>query len=114
MAGVVHFSNVLRYVEEAEHAGLSTLGFSVIGEGFGFPRVRVTCDYLAPIRFGDGVLVKLFVEEVGERKLGWIFEVWVEGVAVAKGEVVTVCVGDDGKPQKMPAELMRALAGMLS
>lgn len=113
MAGVVHFSNVLRYVEEAEHAGFRMLEFEVITKNLGFPRVRVECDYLAPIRFGDEVLVRLAVHEVGERKILWHFVVTVAEVVVAKGVVVTVCVGADGRAQKMPADCMRALAGML-
>ena len=44
MAGIVHFSNYLRYMEMAEHDFLRSIGFSVNGtiEGrhVGWPRVH--------------------------------------------------------------------------
>ncbi|WP_033367097.1 acyl-CoA thioesterase [Rubritalea marina] len=113
MAGVVHFTNILKYVEEAEHAGFRILGFEVLSSEFGFPRVKVGCDYLKPVRFGDDLVVQLSVVEVGERKVSWEFEVLAGEHLAAKGQMVTVCVSRAGKAQKMPAEYMRALAAMI-
>lgn len=68
-AGVVHFTNLLRYLEEAEHAFYRSLGLSGYertGDGvFGLPRVAVRCDYRAPIGYGETVRIGLSVEEVG-------------------------------------------------
>lgn len=56
-AGIVHFSNFFRYMEDAEHAFLRSLGLSVhrdIGDDVaGFPRVSAQCDYKRPLRFED-------------------------------------------------------------
>jgi YbgC/YbaW family acyl-CoA thioester hydrolase len=54
-AGIVHFSWYLRYLEEAEHAMWRAAGLSIApaGSEFGFPRVSVSSDYRAPLRFED-------------------------------------------------------------
>ena len=65
MAGIVHFSNFFRYMEEAEHAFLRSRGLSVAmddGKGkLGFPKVSAHCDYMRPARYDDLVDVTLVV-----------------------------------------------------
>lgn len=68
-AGVVHFTNLLRYLEEAEHAFYRSLGLAAYSRDpdgvFGLPRVSVRCDYRAPIGFGETVRIELSVRDVG-------------------------------------------------
>ena len=56
-AGIVHFANFFRYMEDAEHAMLRDLGLSVhrdVGDDVaGFPRVSAQCDYRRPLHFED-------------------------------------------------------------
>jgi acyl-CoA thioesterase FadM len=55
-AGVVHFSRLLCYVEEAEHALLAELKIPLMGDdkdGGGWPRVHIDCNYFAPLRPAD-------------------------------------------------------------
>src|SRR5512144_841498 len=77
MAGLVHFSNFFRFMESAEHAFFRSLGFSVARSRNGFevclPRVHAECDYAAPLRFEDEVLVRLLVERKGRRSLTYQF-----------------------------------------
>ena len=49
-AGIVHFSNYFRYMEEAEHALWRSAGITISGSGseIGWPRVSVSFEYLQP------------------------------------------------------------------
>ena len=77
MAGIMHFSNFFRFMEAAEHAFFRSLGFSVAQSRNGLevclPRVHAECDYAAPLRFEDDVLVRLLVERKGRRSLTYQF-----------------------------------------
>ncbi len=54
MAGVVHFTNLLTYVEEAEHAALISVGIKPISNEGGFPKVKVeTCSVFIDTTAGD-------------------------------------------------------------
>lgn len=98
-AGIVHFSNFFRWMEDCEHAFVRSLGISVHadlpdGAGYvGFPRVSASCDYLRPIRFEDEVEVTLTVQERRTRALRYGFELRVVGAAepAAKGSTAVVC-----------------------
>ena len=90
MAGIVHFSKVLCYVEEAEHAAMSKIGVPVMSKEGGFPKVHVDCDYKSPLKFQDVVSVSLNLVKVGGRSLTWSFVVRVGDKISAEGGFVTV------------------------
>ena len=99
MAGIVHFANFFRWMESAEHAFLRSLGYSVHpqGESTGWPRLKVSCDYLKPLRFEDLIDTVLSVREVRTRSVRYGFEFRrpESGDVVARGEVVAVHSGVD-------------------
>jgi acyl-CoA thioester hydrolase len=111
MAGIVHFANYLRYMEAAEHAFLRSLGYSVhMREGertIGWPRVKVACEFRAPLRFEDEVEVHLLVREKKEKSLTYefIFRKLGDGPAgeVARGSITAVCVTMDEESGRMKA-----------
>jgi YbgC/YbaW family acyl-CoA thioester hydrolase len=98
-AGLVHYSNYLRYVEIAERALFEKIDAALLTDlGHtlsGYPRTRVKCDYSAPLRFGDRIRIELSVTSVGEKSLGYRFRIlkkidadnWTRA---AKGELITV------------------------
>lgn len=99
MAGLVHFAQYFRYVEYAEARLFEHLAEPLIGqepEGLvGWPRVRASCDYRAPLFFGDTVEVRLFVREVKIRALEFGFEIFrvrEPMQKVARGKMTTVRV----------------------
>jgi YbgC/YbaW family acyl-CoA thioester hydrolase len=77
MAGIMHFSNFFRFMETAEHAFFRSLGHSVVPSQSGLrvhlPRVHAQCDYVAPLRFEDEVLIHLLVQKKGRRSLTYQF-----------------------------------------
>lgn len=101
MAGIVHFSNFFRYMELAEDAFFRQLGQELIhreeGQVHGWPRVRASCDYKAPISFGEDVEIVLSVREVKVRAIEFAFAFYrvvdgERGEKVARGKLTTVRV----------------------
>ena len=103
-ASIVHYTNVLRFVEEAEHAALESLDLPVLSRLGGFPKVRVECDYQSPLKFGDVAEVQLEIVRVGEKSLHWEFVVRVGERLAAQGGMVTVWVNAQGVGEVMPEE----------
>ncbi len=82
-AGIVHFSNFFRYMEDAEHACLRSLGLSVhrdIGDDVaGFPRVSAQCDYRRPLRFEDVFTIAVTVTAKTDKSVTYGFTFSKEG-----------------------------------
>ena len=122
MAGIVHFANFFRWMESAEHDFLRSLGRSVHtkhGEHTtGWPRLKVSCEYLKPLRFEEEVEVVLRVEEVRTRSVRYGFVIRRVGQAevCARGEVVAVHVRLEGGglqatviPEELRMQLLQKL-----
>jgi acyl-CoA thioester hydrolase len=120
-AGIVHFSVFFRYMEDCEHAFVRSRGTSVHVDlpdgGFrGFPRVSASCDYLAPLRFEDRVVIHLQVQERRRRSLVYAFRFEHDGVEVARGSTAVVCCERAGlhaplRAVELPPEL-RGVVGV--
>jgi YbgC/YbaW family acyl-CoA thioester hydrolase len=117
MAGIAHFSCFFRYVEEAEHAFLRSLGFSVHlpGDGFalGFPRLSTRCQYEHPVKFEDELEIHLWIRKKGNRSLVYQFKVSKAGKLIAKGEMAVIsCRSYPGRkiePVPLPESLQEKI-----
>ena len=103
LAGIVHFSNFFKYMEEAEHAFLRSIGLSVHPEEnwrspvrHGWPRVSAKCDFHVPLQFEDEIEIELLVAEVRSKSIRYRGYFWKDPdgkrVRAATGEVVVVSV----------------------
>ena len=72
-AGIVHFANYFRYMEEAELYALNARGFRP--DNFAYPRVHVEADYRAPLRFWDAYTVEAELLSIGNSTLHWRFTI---------------------------------------
>lgn len=123
MAGIMHFSNFFRWMEACEAGFYRSLGLPLIsfvpGTVVGWPRVRASCDYKAPLRFNDVVEVALFIKEIRTKGVVYLFQFrkvdagQVQPLVVAQGEMAAVCVTADahGKmlSQPIPADVRAKL-----
>jgi YbgC/YbaW family acyl-CoA thioester hydrolase len=102
-SGWMHFPNIFRYFEEAEHAFLKSHGLLVFArDQGGWPRVKVSCDYKRPLLSGDRIEVVLGVSRVGTSSVTWNFEVLnSSGETAAFGSVTTVRVDHEGKSRPL-------------
>ncbi len=100
MAGIVHFSNYFKWMESAEHALLKHLGLQLFIQQeeafYGWPRVRASCAYHAPLRFEDNLEVTVYIQDLLPRAVRYKFvfhKLSSSGLAktkVATGELSTV------------------------
>lgn len=96
MAGIVHFANFYRYMEETEHAFFRTLGFKIAeeqpdGQVIGWPRVQAACRFEAPAYYDDLIDVELTIDRVGVKSLVMKFVFRRNETRLATGELKTVC-----------------------
>ena len=110
-SGWVHFPNIFRYVEEAEHTFLRSRGVLVFDRNQGgWPRARVECDFKRPLQTGDSIIVDLAIARIGAASVSWEFEVLdASGEVAARGGMTTVRVGGDGRPCEISASDRAAL-----
>jgi len=96
MSGIVHFSRFLVFMENAEHAFLKAVSPGVQwrdaeGREIGWPRVAVSCEYLAPARFGDELEIRVRVLRKGTRSLTYGVEIQKEGSVLSRGKMTCAC-----------------------
>jgi acyl-CoA thioester hydrolase len=120
LAGIVHFSWLFKYMEEAEHAAWRAAGLSVAGKNsdLGWPRVAVSFEFHQPLHFEDEVEISVALADVGSRSLQYQHTVRRGDVLIGSGRMKTVCVKTtaDGKMRaaEIPEEIVRKLRGVLA
>lgn len=99
-SGWMHFPNVFKYIEAAEHSFLRSRGILVFSrEKGGWPRVKVSCDYKRPLQCGDKIETLLGISRVGASSITWDFQVKnAAGEIAAFGSMTTVRVDHLGRP----------------
>jgi len=120
LAGVLHFSNYYRYMEEVEHAFWRSAGKCVIipdGDGGGeisWPRVATACEYFAPARFEDELELKFKIENISDRSMTYEVEFLRDAARIALGRTTAVCCATAPgkfKAISIPASLRAVLEG---
>jgi acyl-CoA thioester hydrolase len=103
MAGIVHFTNFFRYMEQAEAEFFRSQGHSLAsttnGSGVGWPRVAASASFKAPAYHNDVLEVRIFVRRRGFKSLTLQFEFYRGQTLVATGQIKTAyCVFRPGVP----------------
>ena len=97
VAGIVHFANFYRFMEEAEHEYFRSLNLKIMderpdGTAVGWPRVRASCSFESPAFYDDLIDIDVNIVRVGVRSLTLEFP--VPGAATSSslmaGELKTV------------------------
>jgi YbgC/YbaW family acyl-CoA thioester hydrolase len=118
MAGIVHYANIFRYMETAEHAFFRSLGFSIVTRGVdppvGWPRVHAACDFKQPLRFEDEVEIHMLVSGKKDKSLSYAFRFRKLNasppVEVARGSLTVVCVTRDAEGKMKAASIPKEIA----
>jgi acyl-CoA thioester hydrolase len=99
-AGIMHFSAFFRFMEQAEHDLLRSLGLSVVmqdevtksgGGKLSWPRVHAHCDFRAPAHYEDVVEIEVSIQRLGEKSASYEFRFTLRDQELAKGEITSVC-----------------------
>ena len=63
---------------------------------------EATCRYRAPAEYDDLLTLRTWVEQMGGASIKHGYEVIREGVIIATGATVVVCVDTEGKVRRLP------------
>jgi acyl-CoA thioester hydrolase len=112
--GIVYYANYLKFIERARTEALLEAGLSQteLRERFGiiFAVREVQVTYLAPARLEDQLVVTTRAGPAGGARLALAQEVWRGETCLARCSVTLACIGETGRPARMPAELRAAIA----
>jgi 4-hydroxybenzoyl-CoA thioesterase/acyl-CoA thioester hydrolase len=123
MAGIVHFSVFMTYMEAAEHELLRSVGLGVIGSANGrsisWPRVHTACNYRSALRYDEVVEIAVRVARLGHKSVTYAFDFTRDGVAIADGTITAACCewpAADQRPVAMeiPAMFREKLAAFVT
>lgn len=108
--GVVYYANYLAFLEEARTEFFEQSGYSIkelSRRGVLFVVGRQEIDYKYPARYGDILDVKSYVSDNSGVRLDFDGEIRnQDGVLVAKGKTILVCIDANFKPQAIPADIL--------
>jgi acyl-CoA thioester hydrolase len=96
MAGIVHFANFYRWMEEAEHEFFRSLELHIMekqndGTYIGWPRVSASCHFEAPAYHNDLLEIHITVERIGFKSLTFYVEFFRDEKRLAQGRMKTAC-----------------------
>ena len=114
LAGIVHFSVIFRYMEEAEHALWREVGLSIADRDsdIGWPRISAACEFRNPLRFEEEFEVRARIGALKTRTIEYEFTLVRDRTVIAVGTITSVCVkkGSGGmRAIEVPAEVVRRL-----
>jgi YbgC/YbaW family acyl-CoA thioester hydrolase len=109
-AGIVHFSNYFRYMEEAEHALWREVGLTIAKRsGVGFPRIAASFEYHRPLRVEDEFDVRIRIVAMNEKTIRYECVLLKGDEKIATGSLTIICVrAVDGQAMKsvpIPSEI---------
>jgi YbgC/YbaW family acyl-CoA thioester hydrolase len=123
-SGRIHFAAMLRYMEQAEHELMRSLGFPYarLFPAIALPRVHVACDFRAAVRYDDRLTITARVEHVGRSSWNVAFTAHAlhetdsgtleTGELVADGQMTIVSVDvQTERSRPLPEDIRAALAG---
>jgi len=104
LAGIVHFSNMFRYLDEAEHALWREAGLSIVqpGSDIGWPRLSAALEFRNPLRFEEEFEVWVRIAELKTRTIEYEFTLVRGKSVIAVGTMTSICV------RRQPDGTMRA------
>jgi acyl-CoA thioester hydrolase len=119
MAGIVHFSWMFKYMEEAEHALWREAGMTIASanEPSGWPRLAAAFEFRSPLFFEDELEVTVRIAAITTRTIEYAFAITRGETAIGNGTMTTACVrkGPNGqmKAIELPADVVSRLRAVL-
>ena len=111
---VVYYANYLRYMERGRTELLRDLGVELSAyheKGFAFAVAEANVKYKRSAHYNDLLTVTTSVKEVTPATMTFYTEVSRGETLLAAGEIKAACVNlATGKPARLPAEMVEALA----
>ena len=113
LAGIVYYANYLKFIERARSEWVREIGVDQVAlkaeQGIVFAVRRVEADYLAPAKFDDMLDVETTVQDITVARITLTQDVSRGDVTLFKSVVTLVCLGADGRPQRLPADIRQLM-----
>ncbi len=117
VGGVVYYANYLKFAERARTEMLRLIGFPhgemMERDGRAFAVRRCEADYIQPARFDDSLEVHTDNIDMEAASLWLDQRVKRDGNDLAVLRVRLACIGQNGKPARLPARLRTALMALV-
>lgn len=112
-AGIVYYPTLFHYCHIAfERTWGAALGIpypSLIRDRrLGFPTVHVAADFLSPARYGDSIVIDVWISHVGNSSVVFEFEGAVAGRTVLRASHTKVCTNLDSLTKVVIPDALRA------
>lgn len=112
-AGVVYHGNYLKIFERARSDQFLSLGFDHTGYYMNYDECFVVADihikYKVPVRLADEVSIETYVNDVGSARVNIRQTMQLNGKTVTEMDTVLVWVGGDGRPEKIPDDILNMM-----
>src|SRR5687767_8547428 len=115
LAGIVHFSVMFLYMEEAEHAMWRSAGLSIADpkSDLAWPRLSASMEFRSPLRFEEEFEVRLQISALKTRTIEYACTIVRDETIIARGSMSAACARKLGggvmKAAELPAELLERL-----
>lgn len=114
-AGVVYYANYLKFCERARTEWLRAGGFqqqALLDERqLGFVVRRVNCEFMAPARLDDELIVRSHIAQLRGASLQFVQDIYRQDEWLFRAEVEIVCMNTARqRPGAIPADIRAAFA----
>ncbi len=111
-SGAVYHANYLKFCERARSDALRLLGIHhrELKGRLGFVVGRMVCDFLKPAGIDDLLEVETRFIEIGRARLEIAQRIGRQGEIIFQAKVTVALVDAQGKPQRVPEDMRRAMA----
>jgi acyl-CoA thioester hydrolase len=113
--GVVYYANYFRYFEFARSEYFRSRGGSYADmerSGLQLPVAEASCQYKAPARYDDLLVIRVTLAELRRASLVFTYELFRDGsprTLLCTGRTLHACVGRDGKPTRLPDAVVQLM-----
>lgn len=113
-AGIVYYANYLKFIERARTEMMRLHGVehekTRQSGGTAFIVRRCEIEYHAPARLDDELVVETRIKELGGATILLAQDVLRDGAMLVSASVLVACIGAQGRPVRLPAELRSSLS----
>lgn len=109
-AGIVYYSNFLRYLERARTEFLLEHGLNIAElhyEGIFFPVTHVDIHYKRPVKLGETIDISTEIAEMKNASVVLKSLILKKDAVLAEAYVTFACIGKEGKPIRLPYGLRK-------
>jgi acyl-CoA thioester hydrolase len=104
---IVYYANYLKFMERARTEMLRSIGASHAGmmehTKAQFVVHKCAVEYHKPAKLDEELAVKTRMAEIGAASLSLEQQVWRENTLLVSAQISLACVGENGKPCRIPA-----------